>query len=729
MNIDQLFRNVYNNKFLNRNIQYFIKLNRVTRKYDDLCGVNFMIQNKYWCLLKDKLKRKEYLAITPHQKNIIFSIPDFDLFLMVFNRFKHYYPVAYPPLLQEATKKDNLEILVYLHKLGYKGTMNVCLDDAIRNKNSAMVRYLLEKFDYCLVAENKFFGMILNFATEINDLEMVKYMLKNKQQHMTFDKLEVALQVACANGSLEIFQLLYSTRGNMTPFLYWFTTTICHFEMFMYLLHTFKSSIKQEWYIEIAKTCKYKSHEIVLYLLQHELIDQDTWNTVKTTIALDAFKNNDMQVYQQFKDSDSRLKTLYLSSVKGATDSLERVKELLSMGLMVDIYSVSMASKNPNSPEILEYLWRQEFCSTFSLNLFVSKIGGVVKCNQYLLLQFLIKNQYDLSKEQWWWCDMAKVDRNLPFIQLFLSKYPPDDQMRVAHLSNGLSEAATFNSINTFKYLYDLLLLESDQSPQLYSEAYKKAVANSNIDIIEHFIQKNTPHDNCVLGYSRSVEIAELLIKSQTHTINEQTIPTIVGDSNDLHVLKYLMELFPKSNQDLVWSINLAIRRSVSAGKFEHFKYLLAHSNNIHDQSILKTIGTFGNLQMLDYYVQYRNSKEPKPSIDFYPCFCQTIQVGHLELMKYIIDKQGIEMVVNDNLIYKIALTGHSYLIEYLKEPLSKCNINFLYSLKLSKTMYVSGGQEEYNHYLQVVSDDIISKCLSNASSGNKKGFFSFFGK
>jgi len=717
---DQLFWDVFKNKYLKNQVFYFSKLNRSTRKYDDIRSVHWCIQNRYWSLLKDKINRKEYLILHAKKKNVIFSIKEFDFFVQLFETFKDYFPlVPYCEILQEAAMNDNLLMLQYLYNLGYKGDVEKCLDFAISNRNSIMVRYLLETFVEIKITDIVF-NRIITLSIEINDIGLLQYMKQHSGS--SYDKLELGLQTACDCGRVEIFKLLY-TPTIMTLKAYWFTCSTHHLEMFKYLVETFDKQITKEWYIEMARSCKYKSHQAILYLLNNDLISQDIFNSVRSTIAIDAFKNNDDVVYQQFKDTDSnqRLKTLYLSSVVGATDTLERVKQLLDMGLVVDNYSIILASKN-SSFQVLDYLWSNEFRSRIPLNLFISRIGGVVNKNQFELLKFLIKNQYSLSNDHWWWLSLCKVDSNLLFIELFISAFVPS----IEDISKGLTEAATFNCINIFRYLYNLLLERTttptslDQSSYT-NDAYESSATNSNKQILEYLIQQKAKHRNSILGRSASIEIAELLLSSGTHTITQETIPNIV-EGNDINVVQYLVQLIPLETDFRDQSINRAIIKSIQQAKFQYFKFLLDHSNDRQDPSILIAIGNSGNMQMMVYYCQNCSI----PQTNFRPFFLRVIENGHLPLAKYLIDKIDIETLLDARLFYKLIRSNHIHLLEYFKVPISLTSNIFKQTIKLSSHMPIND-YEKYNSYLK----DFISFCINPKKpiSQKKKGVFSFLKK
>ncbi|KAN0035466.1 hypothetical protein ACTA71_004738 [Dictyostelium dimigraforme] len=175
----------------------------ISRKYKDIISLEWMINHKHWGLIKDKIQQGHNLIISSVCRKIIFSIPDFNIFKMCFERYIEYFPRLYPTLIDHAAYYGNYEMVVYLHNKGYTASP-YAIDNASRWGNLQMVKFLKEnRNEGCT-------DSAMENAVAFNDLELVKYIHQQLNEPCTL----FAIDHASSNGSLEILQYLHKNLGN-----------------------------------------------------------------------------------------------------------------------------------------------------------------------------------------------------------------------------------------------------------------------------------------------------------------------------------------------------------------------------------------------------------------------------------------------------------------------------------------------------------------------------------
>ncbi|EGC32520.1 hypothetical protein DICPUDRAFT_57081 [Dictyostelium purpureum] len=207
-NIYKLYSEIMSNENISKRIFYYIKKfdsKFISKKYKDILSLEWMIMYKHWGLIKDKVMNGQYMIISSVCKKVIFSIPDFELFKLVFERYNEYFPKQYPSLIDNATYYGNLDMVIYLHNRGYTATP-YAIDNAARWGNLAMVKFLKEnRSEGCT-------DSAMENAVAFNDFELVKYIHQQLYEPCTL----FAIDHAASNGNLEILQYLHKNLGN-TP--------------------------------------------------------------------------------------------------------------------------------------------------------------------------------------------------------------------------------------------------------------------------------------------------------------------------------------------------------------------------------------------------------------------------------------------------------------------------------------------------------------------------------
>ncbi|KAF2078128.1 hypothetical protein CYY_000599 [Polysphondylium violaceum] len=137
MNI-HIYREVFHNIYLYKKIYdlvYEIQQHDNSLRYDDIVDVKWMIENKHFGLLREKIKANQLLYYCSGISfKLLFSLLDdsVELFISVFERYRHYLADCYTgggnknknnkrdiSLLQEIWKSNNIQVAKYFHQRGY----------------------------------------------------------------------------------------------------------------------------------------------------------------------------------------------------------------------------------------------------------------------------------------------------------------------------------------------------------------------------------------------------------------------------------------------------------------------------------------------------------------------------------------------------------------------------------------------------------------------------------
>ncbi|KAF2068496.1 hypothetical protein CYY_010179 [Polysphondylium violaceum] len=124
--MDLLYRSVFNNSFLKQLVFKYIKILTSIRANDATLG--FMVRNKLWTLLNDKLKNQTEIVCSNKDYDLIYSIKDPILFEKLFKKFQFYFSKIRVDnsgkeirenCIGKAIEFNNWFAVDYLYKLGY----------------------------------------------------------------------------------------------------------------------------------------------------------------------------------------------------------------------------------------------------------------------------------------------------------------------------------------------------------------------------------------------------------------------------------------------------------------------------------------------------------------------------------------------------------------------------------------------------------------------------------
>ncbi|KAF2074864.1 hypothetical protein CYY_003819 [Polysphondylium violaceum] len=688
--MNSLYREVFGNKFIKTTIYSFfsqLRAGKFSQKYDDIVKIEWIINNNHWGLLKDKVDRECFLLIDVDTKNAIFKIKDHRIFLKVFALFRDYFVVAYPPVLQVAAKENNLEALKHLAGLGYSGKQQECFTNAWDHKNSDMVIYLLELFNDRDVV--KTLTSNLELAIKNSDEKVIRYLSSLPRFKEFYSQ---SLDEIFKSGHVEMFKL---ARELLPEDRIWVTRkmligSVTNFELFKYLVENYRSSLQDDWFDEeVAQVAvDYLADQVILYLKENNHISSETYQDLCNEIALEAYKQDNQEIYNKFKDDNCDLGNIScVSDVKNFETNLDKVKQLREEGVYGTLDCCKKASMNAKHFPVFHFLWEGLDHDDHEQSVISDFIVSSCRTNNLPLYQYMFPlmeegTAIDLTYTDW--CHMVKDEQHLAFVkQLVTTLIVPrfNNDMGLA-----LNDASKHGCTETFKFLASKVTV--NPASGIFTTPYKNAVLYEHKAILEYLVDQKYPHDNQILGKSRSVETAEYLI-SKGHTFISSTFKDAIGA--DISVLQFFTTTFAhQQNLYKDHAYLLAITDTINQSRFQHFRHLVEVSRTTTSKDILLAICKTENLQFLEYYTK---------KFTFHPeSFKQAMSYGNLNIVKHLLANYKDQITINSPDFIYIVILKHVHIMEFLREHINAKD--GVLTINPNSLSIYKGIDQAYNQYL-----------------------------
>ncbi|KAF2071607.1 hypothetical protein CYY_007078 [Polysphondylium violaceum] len=642
-NINQFFRYIYNNKFIKTRIFSFLKhSDKTSLKYDDICDLRDIIAHRYWSLLRDKIKRNEYLYLNRNSCELIFKIKDLDLFIKVFQRFKDYFPTL-PPKIQYAALYDNIDVLKYLlNDSQHFIDIFKAFQWSFENKNYQMVHYLIDflEQDKRMVSVLNRFGSpliskVILLSISSKDIETLKrifnFQAPKGVSDINIDEQEM-FKKAYSTGDLQAFKLVHQKYSNnynsilktiLNPHI-----RLCLGNNIKYRKDTYKKMTLQ--------------YDLLEYLLDQNLVRPDVYQDLKNCLVFQAFKLQDMDLYNKLMNQSNTkaicFNELSLSMITGSLSSLDKVKELIGLGVTITTTCItnSISSLNKNKKdgwEIFLYLVENHKMD-YDIRALISM---ACKTANIKVLKFALDQKVEIKPQPWWVGDLKFSDENREFFQLLFENFRFESYILFGATEKSIQEG----SIENFKTLLSMIQKNNNQSE--FNRLYYRAASQGKIEFLEILIQNRVPHDHIVLCRASSVEIVNLLYHSGLAKSN----PNVSYNNPEplsIEVLQHLASLELPDKDDLMLCL---LRNLIENHRIYSFQLLLSHcdfENNIDMvQNILICLATNNNLEMIQIFLDYQLNTT---STNYVPCFNVAMSNNNLELVEFLVDIFSIDYLV-----------------------------------------------------------------------------------
>jgi len=699
--MNSLYREVFRNKFIKTTIYSFysqLRAGKFAQKYDDIVRLDWIINNNHWSLLKDKVDRDCFLLLANDTKNVIFKIKDHRIFVKLFEQFKHYFIVAYPPVLQAAAKENNLEALKYLVQHGYTGKQDECYKYAWEHKNTEMLVFLLDTFTELDVVKR--ITSNLELAIKHSNEDVIRYLSKLPR----FSEFYLqSLEQICASPDIGMFKLAEQLLGDRIELdEHMLSASISNFELFKYLVDKYPSSITSTMYnTTIAhETVSKKAYNVFLFLNERNLISSVTYQDLRDIIAVEAYKDDNQEMYNTLKTDTCDLSSIkMLSDVKNFGANLDKVKELRSIGVFATEKCLRAAAVDPKHFAVFHLLWEKMEIDDRSQSLISEFVVTSIKNTNAPLYQYMIpllEETQPLSLVYADWSHLVKNEQNINFFKtlvstLIVSRFTKD-------IDQAFNDASKHGCLEIFKFLFSVNT--KDPLSGIFTQSYKNAVLYEHRGILEFLVNQKIQHDNQILGKARSVETVEYLI-SKGHTFISSTFKDAIGA--DISVLEFLTSTFAAHQvmyKDHAYL--LAITDAINQYRFQHFRHLVEISQTQTSKDILLAICKTDNLQLLEYYT----SKFP-----FHPeSFKQAMSYGNLNLVKHLLTNFKSKITINEPDFRSIVILKHVHIMEFLKDYIN--TKEGILTITPKDLLVYKGIDQIYNQYLEKFISTLNEKVI-----------------
>ncbi|KAF2077495.1 hypothetical protein CYY_001194 [Polysphondylium violaceum] len=731
--IQLLFNSVYHNKYIRDKIFKSIQDNRLGgKRYEDVVSLDWVIENKQWGILKDKLDRGEYLLIDMQSMNSIAKIPDTKLFIQTFDRFRRYFTQSFPThLLHVATKYNNRGVFEYLVKEGYRGYPVLIFDSLWGKKLIGVdfVKYLLDLYKDTCYSEAKLLSLNIRGAIQANNLEILQYIIdqfnivhKNKRlirNSVILNDQLVYFDLACLVGNLEILklvQLYFSTPAlEKNPSKKWFELAFKHTEMFKYLLDRYRDRVQREWMVAIGGAMVSKrAYQSFLMIKEYDLIEQVHGDHFQQLIALEAFKQGEMGWYETFKNDSCKISQLDISDVKDAFNGgIERVESLYKMGIKIGQYCIidsakATARQQRESIEIVDFLWNHYQLDPFVF--FDNLLHVCVEIKSIKLLELLIQkkslNQKMNSQEHTiFWDGLLAHRRNQNFTKVLLHSFT----LSIECVMEGMKESIKNENIEIFKLVYT-----NNRRIVNIDRLFPYAAAHS-LEILEFMIQQHPYHKNDVLCRSKSIEIVDLLLNNG-YKVSQEMFNSQCTTSN-VDVIVYLLQQLQQ--QGPVKIHHSFLIDAITQHHLSLFSILLDHTQLKHPK-ILETIGKTGNLLMLQIYFKRFGST------GYYSgCYDHAMTYGNLDIVCFLMEHidTSWQSLPHQLTLRQVFHSKATWILEYYRNEILKPNSLFSSLFRVEKNFF------KKNLHLFAMSTpeaEEFIEYLDSFSTGSRNSVFSF---
>jgi len=746
--VDQLFRFTFSQIVIKRIIFRFVsKLNNPSnlrlssRKYEEINDLKWVIENKHFGLLRDKLKRNEYLHCYPQYLKIIMYIKDLELFKLCFQKYNLYFPLncQYPQTTRMAAEANNYTVLCYLLECGYKACPQT-YEYAIRRGNHDMVILLtpLLMNNDQLSSKLVITDSILDYAIESAKIDIIKSVLDYAYSDPSRRKIKEANSMkrvvkALYTGKVEVLKLI----RDKYPFEYtdldgfqFFLGSASSLEMFTYVYNTYGTVLlakKEPWIFyemmervctECARNCDI---DIIKFIFENKLIRVEQ-NVSKALIILryghiELFKWIQANYIADNATFSFQLQKTYISDVRGSLMDIEKVQFLNNLGLTISYVCLLQACRV--DPEVFKFLFLQ-IADGILIDQHISMlIYESIKYDNAEVLEFLKTKgvgliHIDIRQDSWE--KSGSSDKSLEVFKFIFKDNPPSD-MHYHSLLSALNKAAISGSINTFKYLYTIKRsLNKDMSIDDYP-LYESAALYGQLQILEYLHEQKAPFQRCnamtLAAQTNRLDIIDYLCE-QGHQCTSSVIEA-ASFYGHLSIIQYLSKTV-KNFADLCTDFALfnAVRESREpVVRFfldnEHHQQQFKNHFN-HSSDLLLALGLC-NMAIFELVYKYKWPKKPDYSITMSNAICN----GYIEVVMFLFQKN---ITITWEMVESAVKKKNSWILEYLVQVLDMQPFR-----NQLKTSYDAEKNTHPNDPFIQYMNEYTTRCVK------KKSIFSFFKK
>jgi len=702
-NIDILYQSVFQHNHIKILVFEYVKelsKNKNSKKYDEIDNLDWMITWRHYGILKEKLLDNIYLIMEPKQsRSLILSIRDLEVFKLCFNRYRDYFPLVYPPILNIATYYSNLPVLEYLFKENYR-SHSQALEYCAQNNNFTILKYL-----YNVVKQRDITPLTIIYSIRSGNLEMTKFLF----EHADPSILDVSqidrdnmFYSAAGTSNLELFKFIFQRFPQTFVTRTTFKQTMNNKEMFIYLFENcvdYRLAFKEvngQWEtrsplsaIESLSLMITQDGrlELLKYLIQYDEQNDKELLPFFTQIAHTALRYGHPEIYEYLKQQVKEqqiitLDNISIGSIKGALDSLEKVEYYHQVGgAKITENCIFHSCKNPKSTDVFIYLFENASVKvheslishtghTYTDNL----LDQCIVSNNIFALKYLI-GRFSHQIGSYSYRKSPLIDDSRVVLEFLFEKYPLniDD---IPNIVQAIYNSVTNNSYQVSTFLFQQLLLLASPGSLLENVVTITAAADENIhrhiNLIIRFATTHgrldflkfisnyypLPHDLFYKDGRYNQEVLEFFYEHRL-SCPPTALSYAMADGN-IAFFEKIIEYFPHLRK----CVNDQALASAISNHHEHcVEYLINNYELSPSPLVMNMIGEVGNLSILVYV--YRNIKKLADYPNFQFTFNRAIQNGHLSMVKRLYEEQSIGCTLTKDNVKTMIERKHSHLLEY----------------------------------------------------------------
>ncbi|KAF2075313.1 hypothetical protein CYY_003390 [Polysphondylium violaceum] len=719
----------------------------VGRKYNQIHSIEWMISHHHLGLLKEKIgrdvgRKKKSLELNENARKLLASIKDIDLFSMVFEQYRSYFPLLYPRIATHACLYNNIGVLKYLVQRGYRPDTEA-IEFACKWNNIEMLEYLL---DMGIGVDDGLPVAAFSNAIQVDSIEMVKMLFGHLPSIETISHHDRHLlkRMAASKGNVEIFRFLQDIYP-ATLLQVCLDASVANHDMFKYIFQSseFDDCSKIDvWRLEqlAIKSVEINSLANIEILNQRHLITRHVYRDCIMT----SLKKGYTQIYTylttQHPDITLDLSSCFVSEFTQAFVDLEGLVHYHEvMGIAVSKKCLVEVVSCHNL-DMFKYLWSKvgEFSiSPATVLLNNSNITHIVfeiikectKCKNIQVLRFLCSLGIEIHSVSVpiYNCD----DDDIELLEVVFDIF--GQLLSGPKLIDLLNSAAQTSSVYAFGFL-----LEHTLKSQWHHKDFKHCFVIACRNLCFPIVKKLFSHGITACGAAMeaavgtgSLEMIQLLQDRGT-TLSHEAV-NMACSNGFVYILEHFKSVYPDMSK---WVSRTTIICCIRSNQLESLEFILANwypnpqEINLSGSLLKETLGDCQNIDIVKYVY-----KQIPRTDQYLTALRHALRSGNLEVTQFFIDKTEF---VSQLGIYNIMTHRNAHILEYFKHKFTLPNLagsfvqnqGFLFQIQdqivLSKTKLVQQDIDYdsiqfskflSNYYLNFPNPENIDKatCLKDA--------------
>ncbi|KAF2075307.1 hypothetical protein CYY_003384 [Polysphondylium violaceum] len=507
MSTTELFFRVYRNKYIR-----LIIFDRLSKGYgyDDLVFVDWMVQNKYYALLKEKLENNDYLTFTPGGRQNIVAIPDHALFLQCFERFEQYFRAnspSCPPIATAAVQCNQLENLKYLVGAGHQ-----IFNDG-KHLTHAIVHGNMEMFYYLQTIGVQDFGKETLFqAIQKKNVEATAFMLGKVKNSLHNNDQVFVIKQCIESGDVGIFKVCeqhfdkHYINHIVDAFNVEVYESVCKsYDLFVYLFENYnhhKFNLLSIGYLTQFMLCTlpYNRFDVVNFLYFNRCLPENVFTPPNPTKEMNKKKCLEfLSAYQP--NNDYWLPSLDI--IKDVFANQKKVEYFHEIGFQIT-HNCLLKCLDNFSVQTFMYLWTNGKFRLVKDKIYQgNKIYSselMIKClekNNRWVPNFLMQHG-SCPLPQYWYKYFNFIDGNFAFL-LLMMKISPFTFKNVDFYIYGIKKSIVLGSLKLFRFLFtSLSIFGSDTKTKVISSCLSTITENGSMYIIDYILQQGDKTDTAI---------------------------------------------------------------------------------------------------------------------------------------------------------------------------------------------------------------------------------------